>query len=76
MAEKIYVYCKHCNDSVDYVVKEMKKEGRVKGKMYEYIGKEAFCVKCNFPVLVGDIHNENMEKLYEKYRKEQEEKEN
>ena len=61
-------FCENCRDDVDFTVKEMQLEGKIKGVKYPYKVKEAYCVGCGSLVYVGEINDFNLESLYEVYR--------
>lgn len=63
-------FCEECRRDVNYEVSPMKLTGRIKDKVYHYIGKEAHCADCGAPVFVPEISDFNLSALYDAYRKE------
>jgi len=63
-------FCEECRNDVDYTVSFAKLIGKIKGKEYYYIGKEAHCANCGCSVFVQEISDFNLRALYDVYRKE------
>lgn len=61
-------FCEECRDDVSYSVFEKPMTGKVKGTEYQYLGKEARCLKCNSIVYVNEILDYNLKKLYDVFR--------
>lgn len=70
MNEKKLAFCEECRDDVEYLIKDVQLTGKIKGKEYHYLGKEARCVNCNTPVYVPEINDFNLDALYDVYRQE------
>lgn len=70
MNEKKLAFCEECRDDVEYRIKDVQLTGKIKGKEYHYLGKEARCVNCNAPVYVPEINDFNLDALYDVYRQE------
>ncbi|MFX0560648.1 type II TA system antitoxin MqsA family protein [Tepidibacillus infernus] len=61
-------FCERCHEMVDYSIKEEKKQKNIKGKIVEYIGKEAYCNKCGSEIFVSEIRDHNLAMLDKTYR--------
>lgn len=61
-------FCENCKSTNDYLTKEEKLTGTIKGKTYFYNGKNAYCKKCHKLVYVHEINDHNLERLYDQYR--------
>ncbi|MFW6028887.1 MAG: type II TA system antitoxin MqsA family protein [Halanaerobiales bacterium] len=61
-------FCEQCHDMVKCYVKEKKKSKEIKGKEITYIGKEAYCNKCDENVFITEIRDHNLKKLDKAYR--------
>ena len=59
MMEKI-TFCETCRRYEPYYLKTATMEGTLKGKDYEYTGKQAFCSECNDEVYVAEIEDDNL----------------
>lgn len=64
------VFCEECRDDVKYTIKEKTMIGTIRGREYQYVGKEAKCSKCGAYVDVNEISEANLKALYDVYRKE------
>lgn len=64
------VFCEECRNDVEYVVKETRMVGTIKGEAYHYIGKIAHCIDCGSEIYVEEINDFNLKTLYDEYRKE------
>ena len=62
-------FCEECRKDVEYLVQTKEMIGKIKGEEYCYIGKEATCADCGAYVYVAQINDENLESLYDEYRK-------
>ncbi len=65
MIEKID-FCEFCLYDVHYIVKEKEEIYYVRDKEIRYICKEAYCTKCNSPMYIAKLNDENLESLYSK----------
>lgn len=63
------VFCEECRDDVVFYTIEKRMETTIKGKNYTYYGKEAHCSQCHTTIYVEDVNDENLEALYDRYRK-------
>ena len=70
MKGKDKCFCTKCKKFVEYNISDCILEGKVKEKTYKYKGKQAKCKLCSSLVFVPKINDENLESLYETYRKE------
>lgn len=68
--KKKLTFCEECRDDVEYRIKDVQLTGKIKGKEYHYLGKEARCVNCNALVYVPEINDFNLDALYDVYRQE------
>lgn len=64
------VFCEHCQKEVDFSESGVSLTGRIKGKDYQYEGKEARCALCHAAVNVPKLDDANLKALYDVYRKE------
>lgn len=64
-------FCERCNELVDYKEVVVDKRRTVKGRIINYIGKSAFCSKCDKELPVPDIREYNLKALDMAYRKEE-----
>ena len=64
------VYCEECRNDVNYTVEEKEMVGKLLGKQYRYIGKEAKCNRCGAYLNVDEITEFNMNALYDAVEKE------
>ena len=64
-------FCENCRDMVDYSVSIVEKEKKIKGKTIRYIGKEAYCDKCNEEIFVAEIRDYNLMQLDAAFREEE-----
>ena len=63
------VFCEECRRDVDVIIKNVKKEGNIKGEKYAYNGKEAHCIDCGSEIYVAEVNDFNLKALYDEYRK-------
>ncbi len=63
------IFCEDCRRDVEYEVTSIKRNEILKGEEYEYIGKEAICKECHSELFVAEVEDENLELLYNSYRK-------
>ena len=63
-------FCEECREDVNYIVRTVPMEGKIKDKTYSYIGKQAYCCDCGMEVYVGKIVDDNLFALYDVFRKE------
>jgi len=63
------VFCEKCRKEVNYTITEKNMAGKIKGTEYEYKGKEARCAECGSYVYIPQINDDNLESLYNEYRK-------
>jgi len=64
-------FCENCRDMVDYSVSIVEKEKKIKGKTIRYMGKEAYCEKCNEEIFVAEIRDYNLMQLDAAFREEE-----
>lgn len=63
------VFCYECREDITYTVEEEEKTGKLKGKVYSYIGRGGQCDNCKAEVYVPEIDDFNLKALYDVYRK-------
>lgn len=61
------IYCPNCNEYVEYEVRQNLIE-EYKGKEVNVIENIAYCKKCGEDLFVEEIEEDNLKRLYEKYR--------
>ena len=54
---KNMTFCEQCRDDVLYIEKDEIMEANLKGEIYRYAGKIAFCKECNSEVFVSNIND-------------------
>lgn len=64
-------FCEVCRDMLEYVVNEVNKTKKIKGKKVTYKGEEAYCKECGSNVFVQEIRDFNLKRLEEAYRRSQ-----
>ena len=62
------VLCENCNKKVNYTVEERNVE-KYKGKTVNVIENVAICNNCGAEIFIPTLEEENLKRLYEKYRK-------
>lgn len=63
------VFCTECRQDVRFSVREKPDSAELKGEVYEFISKTAYCDECGTEVYVPEIEDENLKSLYFAYRK-------
>ena len=63
-------FCENCRDNMEITIKNIKTFGEIRDKKYYYIGKAAYCSKCNSEIYVSKVVDYNLKELYDVYRKE------
>ncbi len=63
-------FCETCLKQVAYQVEEVETEAMVKGKKYTYRKMVARCAECGSFVFVHELNDENLERLYNVVRQE------
>lgn len=62
------VFCPDCRLDVRFSVREKPDSAELKGEVYEFISKTAYCDECGTEVYVPEIEDENLKSLYGAYR--------
>ncbi len=62
------IFCPECRKDVKFSVKEKVDSAQLKGDVYEFISKTAYCDECGAEVYVPEIEDENLKALYDAYR--------
>jgi len=62
-----FVFCPECRQDVKFSVKEKPDSAKLKGKVFEFIAKIAYCDECGAEVYVPEIEDENLKTLYDAY---------
>lgn len=62
-------FCEICRKDKPYNISNIEMKNVLKGEEYSFSGKKAYCTCCNSEVYVAEIENENLEMLYESYRR-------
>ena len=61
-------FCEQCHEMTDYYIRDEKKQKTIKGENVEYIGKEAYCSKCDSEIFVKELRDYNLTMLDKAYR--------
>lgn len=61
-------FCEECHDLVNFTERLEPKEKVIKGKLINYLGKEAYCNVCESKIFVSEIRDYNLEQLDAAYR--------
>ncbi len=64
-------YCIHCHQEIIYNVIEKEDTAVVRGKKVKYIYKAAICSNCGSELYVTQIHDGNLDRLDEAYKKQE-----
>ena len=64
------VFCAECRNNTTYNIKKKNINGKLKGEVYSYFGEIAQCDECGKEIYIADINDNNLNALYEVYRKE------
>lgn len=62
------VFCPECRQDVKFSIKEKVDSAELKGEVYEFTSKTAYCDECGAEVYVPEIEDENLKALYDAYR--------
>jgi len=62
------VFCPECRQDVNYSVKEKADSAELKGKVYEFTSRTAYCDACGAEVYLPEIEDGNLKALYDAYR--------
>lgn len=62
------VFCPECRQDVRFTVKEKLDSAVLKGDVYEFASKTAYCNECGAEVYVPEIEDGNLKALYDVYR--------
>lgn len=62
------VFCPECRQDVRFMIREKHDSAELKGEIYEFISKVAYCDDCEAEVYVPEIEDENLKALYDAYR--------
>ncbi len=65
------VFCSECRQDVRFSVREKPDSAELKGEVYEFISKTAYCDECGTEVYVPEIEDGNLKALYDVYRQKQ-----
>jgi putative zinc finger/helix-turn-helix YgiT family protein len=63
-----FAFCPECRQDVKYSVKENKESAKLKGEVYEFTSRTAYCEKCGGEIYVAKLEDENLKSLYDAYR--------
>lgn len=61
-------FCPECRKDVTYTITEEDVKSCIKGEEYSYRGKVARCDNCGSELYLGDINDDNLERLYNEYQ--------
>lgn len=64
-------YCEYCNEILEVKIKEELNYEEIKGKKYKYLKLIGYCSKCGNIVTVNEIIDENIKRINEAYRTEE-----
>ncbi len=63
------VFCEYCRKDVYFLVEDKIIKDKIKGAIYNYKGKIAYCNDCKSEIYVDYVNDFNLDALYEEYRK-------
>jgi len=63
------IFCTECRVDVAYTIKRQKMNSNLRGQKIEYEGEAAYCESCGCELWLPDLHDANLEALYDEYRK-------
>lgn len=66
------IFCEECRKEVTYSVKSEEMKGKIKGEIYHYKGKKAFCGECGSSLYIGEINDYNLDSLHHVFREKNE----
>lgn len=66
--KKEKIFCIECRSEVDYIEKDIVMSAELKGNIYRYNGKSAYCVNCDEEIYVPELNDYNLKALYDEYR--------
>lgn len=61
-------FCPECREEIDYKIKNIEEERKIKGDLIKYDKKVAYCNKCNNEILIPKLRDENLINLEKNYR--------
>jgi len=61
-------FCPECRKEVDYKIKNLVEEKKVRGLEFEYTAERAYCNKCGKEIFISELHDRNLEKINNAYR--------
>lgn len=64
------VFCPECRKDVSFTLRDKYDSAELKGMVYNFSSKDAFCEECGSKVYVSDVEDENLKSLYDIYRSE------
>jgi hypothetical protein len=67
MSEK-KVFCENCRKDVNYIEAYTPMVGRLLGRTYHYIGREAHCADCGSKLFMPELIDSNLQELYKIFR--------
>lgn len=61
-------YCLLCDEFVDVIIKESVKKYQDENGIIQYIGKDAYCIKCNEKIYIEEIAKYNRDQILKQIR--------
>ena len=65
------IFCSECRKDVEYQIKNLVEEKKVRGLEFEYTAERAYCNKCGSEIFISELHDKNLKKIDNAYREKQ-----
>ncbi|MBD5584445.1 MAG: hypothetical protein HDQ88_05135 [Clostridia bacterium] len=56
-------FCEHCRKDVPYVIKDETLTATIRGRIYTYNGKVAYCTECGNQIWTAETQDANLKAL-------------
>lgn len=61
-------FCEKCRKETGYRIEDEQSEGTIRGEIYSYYGKTAYCAECGSEIYDAEVNDYNLKALYDVYR--------